>query len=169
MFPIFATFAGMVFGLSRLLRPDNSLYGVSDVWQPSPVVGPPDGWLDQLILESRQPEPALYASPANFAPGSAALFDADSPELVHHRELADSQPLLLAAGLSEMGEPALRNALSVPVGPGPGIPGIGAVPFVPVDGSHFEAAPGSLFAGAAPALGRRAFAGTVARSTTREG
>jgi hypothetical protein len=34
---------------------------------------------------------------------------------------------------------------------GPGIPGIGAEPLVPADGTTLRAAPGSLFAGAAPA------------------
>ena len=163
LFPIFATFAGLVFGVERLLRPDRSLLGVPDAWQPEPVIGPPDGWVEQLILESRAPVPTPYASPGGWAPGSAAQFDALSPELVRSEPVPASKPKLLAAGLSDLGEPALRNALPVPVGPGPGIPGIGSQPLFPADGSRFEAAPGSLFAGVAPATSGAGFGALAGR------
>ena len=58
------------------------------------------------------------------------------PELTGSLDAADAQALLVT-----------------PVGPGPGLPGVGARPLVPADGALFRAAPGSLPAGVAPAAG----------------
>jgi hypothetical protein len=58
--------------------------------------------------------------------------------------------VLLAAGMTDGGEPALSALLPVPIGPGPGVPGVGGEPMYPIEGTRFAASPGSLPAGLGP-------------------
>ena len=152
VFPIFATFSGLTLGVERLLKPDLSYLGVSDAWEPTPVVGPPNGWLDQLMLDARQSLVPDYGTPANVAAGSIGAMDSVAPGEPLDVAIAPvAEEQTVAAGLSQVGESVARYVLPTPIGPGPGIRGVGAQPLYPADGSRFEASPGALFAGVAPA------------------
>jgi hypothetical protein len=90
--------------------------------------------------------------PAGTAPGAEALLAGAAPGIQVAVPLAPpGRSRILAAGMTEAWEPATSALLPVPVGPGPGIPGVGAEPLYPVNGVRFAASPGSLPAGLAPA------------------
>jgi hypothetical protein len=149
---LFSTISGFVTDLRRLFQRDTTLFGIPAPWSATPLVGTPDSWVEQVLLDSRMDAPITYGLPAGTAPGAETLLAGAAPSSHIALPLAPrSRSLILAAGMTEVWEPATSALLPVPVGPGPGIPGVGTEPLYPVNGVRFAASPGSLPAGIAPA------------------
>jgi hypothetical protein len=124
-----------------------SLLGVSA--RPAVVVSTPDGFVEHVIDLVARRDVVAYGTPASFAPGGAAPSDGLSATFAVRAPTAPAAQRLLWPELD--GTLAAETRVVAPVGPGPGLPGIGSEPLVPADGATFRAAPGSLPSGFAPA------------------
>jgi hypothetical protein len=152
IFGIFSTVAGLVFDPRRFFQTDASLFGLPQPWAPTPLVGTPDSWVEQVLLDTRMDTPVTFGLPAGRAPGIEEPLSGVAPLAHDPVPLPARRPAaVLAAGMTSAWEPATSELLPVAVGPGPGIPGIGSEPMYPANGARFMAAPGALPAGFAPA------------------
>lgn len=124
-----------------------TLLGVSQ--RPAVVIAPSDGAVEHVRDVVARRDVVVYGTPYAVAPGSAMPADGLTA--------AFSTRAVAPAGAQRLLWPELDGTLAAetrvvaPVGPGPGLPGIGARPLVPASGSPLRAAPGSLPAGIAPA------------------
>jgi hypothetical protein len=142
--PILWIFVRAIRSFIGLFGKDRRLLGVSG--RPARVVSVPDGFVEHVRDVVAREDAVAYGTPAPAPPGSAGPLDGISATLAA-RAPAPSARLLLWPEL----DGPVATPIRAPVGPGPGIPGIGAEPLVPADGATLRAAPGSLFAGVAPA------------------
>lgn len=145
---VFVVAARLVGSFFDLFGKDSGLMGVSG--DPAVVLATPDGFVEQVRDAVARRDTVSYGAPSPSAPGAAAPLDGLSATL----SLRAPQP---PAAPPRLLWPELDGTLSgevraiAPVGPGPGLPGIGKEPLAPASGSPLRAAPGSLPAGVAPA------------------
>jgi len=126
-----------------------SLLGVSA--ERKVVVSTPDGFVEHVRDVVARRDVVVFGGPPSATPGAAAPLDGLSATfaLVTPAPPPSAPPRLLWPELDGALAGEVRTV--APVGPGPGIPGIGMEPLAPVSGSPLRAAPGSLPAGIAPA------------------
>jgi hypothetical protein len=126
----------------------SSLLGISA--EPAVVISTPDGLVEHVRDVVARRDVVFYGGPSSAAPGAAAPLDGLSATFALRAPTPPSAPpKLLWPELDGTLAGEVRTV--APVGPGPGIPGIGSEPLVPASGSPLRAAPGSLPAGIAPA------------------
>jgi hypothetical protein len=115
---------------------------------PSLVLSTPDGFVEHVRDLAARRDAVQYGAAATSAPGSEAPSEGLSATAVAGPHVPARAQRLLWPELDGTLTAEIRVA---PVGPGPGIPGIGATALAPLDGTAIRAAPGSLFAGVATA------------------
>ncbi len=126
----------------------STLLGVSA--KATVVIATPDGFVEHVRDVVTRRDAVRYGTPYSAAPGSVAPADGLSATFAARTVAAPTfVPRLLWPELD--GTVAAQTRVAAPVGPGPGLPGIGGRPLVPASGSPLRAAPGSLPAGIAPA------------------
>jgi hypothetical protein len=149
----FAAVVNIFVEAGKLLRPFFDLFGRARGFlgasrTPVLVLSTPDGFVEHVRDLVARRDAVRYGTEATSAPGSAAPADGLTATSAGRARAASAPQRLLWPELDGTLAAEVRVA---PVGPGPGIPGIGARPLVPADGTQLRAAPGSLFAGIASA------------------
>lgn len=146
---IFVSAGRLIGSFLDLFRNDkNSLLGLSA--EPAVVISTPDGMVEHVRDVVARRDIVIYGGPSSAAPGAAAPLDGLSATFAVRAPGPPSTP-------SRLLWPELDGTLAgevrtvAPVGPGPGIPGIGTQQLAPASGSPLRAAPGSLPAGIATA------------------
>jgi hypothetical protein len=117
--------------------------------QPGLVISTPDGFVEHVRDVVARRDTVGYGAGSSAAPGSVAPLDGLSATFAARQPAPATAPRLLWPELD--GTLVAPTRVAAPVGPGPGIPGIGAQSLVPTSGPPFRSAPGALPAGLAPA------------------